>query len=404
MGTFGRNGGKRWLWLPALIILLGAYGYWADHRPLPSLKPSPVNQITKRAPASKLAWPHEQAAAGVVGSSVLDIHGAQKPLPTASTAKLITALCVLRQKPLKPGEQGPTITLTPADVALYNSYNAQAGSVVLVAAGEQVSEYQVLEAMMLPSANNMADSLAIWAFGSLPAYADFANAYLQQLGLTGTHIGSDASGFNPSTTSTAHDLAIIGEMAMQNPVLSQIVGLHSVNGFPLANTIKNVNFLLGTDNIIGIKTGNTDQAGGVFVGAAQVSLSGQPVTVVTAVIGAPNLWQSMHDSLPLIQSAQANFSLIKLASKGAGLARYTEPWGGSVAATASRDLSAQAWNGSSVTAKVSLESISPLAQAGQTVGHATISKSPYASQQSIAIKLRNAPTKPSLWWRLTHPF
>ncbi|HVA11570.1 MAG TPA: hypothetical protein VNG32_05420, partial [Candidatus Dormibacteraeota bacterium] len=232
-----------------------------------------------------------------------------------------------------------------------------------------------------------------------------ANSYLQQLGLTGTHIGTDASGFAPSTTSTAHDLAVIGELAMQNPVLAQIVGLHSVNGFPVANTIKNVNFLLGTDNIIGVKTGNTDSAGGVFVGAARVIVNNQPVVIVTTVIGAPNLWQAMHDSLPLIQSAtKANFSPVTATLTGSVTGHYQQPWGGSIAAVATRNLTVQAWNGSTVNAYIQLKAISPSSRAGQTVGSVTIPKSALAGQQSIPVKLQSSPTKPSLGWRLTHPF
>lgn len=406
MKTVGHGGGKLWLWLVVLIVMLGAYGYWAAQRPLPDLSPVAVEQFELRTPVSKLTWPgNEQAAVGIIGSRILDTHGAQTPLPTASTAKLITALAVLHQKPLNLGEQGPTITLGANDVALYNSYKGQAGSVIPVTAGERVSEYQMLEAMMLPSANNMADSLAIWAFGSLPAYTSFANSYLQQLGLAGTHVGSDASGFAPSTTSTARDLVILGQLAMQDPVLAQIVGLSSVDGFPVANTIKNVNFLLGTDNIIGVKTGNTDMAGGVFVGAARAIVNNQPVTIVTTVIGAPNLWQAMHDSLSLIQSAtQANFSPVTAASGGSVVGHYQQPWGGTLTAVAARTLTVRAWNGSTVTAWISLQPVSPTARTGQTVGSVIIPKSALAEQQSIPVKLGTGPTRPSLWWRLTHPF
>lgn len=402
----GSGNGKWWLWLVTAFALLGGYGYWALHRPLPSLSPVAVQQFELQTPVSKLAWPsNEQAAVGIVGDKILETHGAQKPLPTASTAKLITALAVLRQKPLNLNEQGPVITLGPADVALYNSYKAQSGSVVPVTAGEQISEYQMLEAMLLPSANNMADSLAIWTFGSLPAYADFANSYLRELGLADTHVGTDASGFAPSTTSTAHDLVVLGELAMQDPVLAQIVGLSSVNGFPVANTIKNVNSLLGIENIVGIKTGNTDSAGGVFVGAARITVNNRPVVIVTTVIGAPDLWQSMYESVPLIQSAaQTNFSPVTVASASSVVGHYQQPWGGTLAAVAARDLTTRAWNGSTVTAEVRLKTLTPTARAGQTVGSVVIPQSALGNQQSIAVKLQDSPTKPPVWWRLTHPF
>lgn len=390
----------------AIIILLGGYGYWAWKRPLPLLKPA-SSSVQSQSPtiSAKLSWPAAgQSAVGVVGNPDLATHGQQKATPTASTAKLITALVVLRQKPLKTGEQGPTVTLTANDVAIYKNYVAQDGSLVKVQAGERITEYQMLQAMLLPSANNMADSLAIWAFGSLRAYSDAANGYLAQLGLAHTKVGTDASGLASSTTSTARDLVRIGELVMQNPVLAQIVGQPSASGVPVVNNIKNVNSLLGGNGIVGIKTGNTDQAGGVFVSASRTTVNGQPVTIVTALANSPSLWQAMHDSLPLIRSAQANFSPVKPVTKGAVVGHYKLPWDGSVAAVASKNLSLTAWNGSPVASTTELQLVSATAQAGQTVGSVKVPKSAVSKQMSVSVELQTAPTKPSIWWRLLHPF
>ncbi|HSX45419.1 MAG TPA: D-alanyl-D-alanine carboxypeptidase, partial [Candidatus Saccharimonadia bacterium] len=237
------NRKSRWIrWVVAFAVIVVLYLAWAIFRPLPGINATGPRTLSLTTPDTVLAWPAAgQSAVGVTGTNILLAHGVQKPAPTASTAKLITCLLVLKQKPLSVGQQGPTITLTPGDVAIYNSYLAHAGSTVPVAAGEQISEYQMLEAILLPSANNMADSLAIWAYGSLPAYTAAANAWLKQQGLADTTVGSDASGYNPSTVSTAADLVRIGEMAMQSPVLAGVVGQTSAAGIPMAGTIKNVN-------------------------------------------------------------------------------------------------------------------------------------------------------------------
>jgi len=161
--------------------------------------------------------------------------------------------------------------------------------------------------MMLPSANNMADSLAVWAYGSLPAYATAANSYLTSLDLHDTHVGTDASGLNASTVSSTHDLVLLGELAMQNPVLAEIVGTSSVDGFPLVGTITNTNTLLGQDGIVGVKTGNSDDAGGVFVFAADYTKSdGQKITIVGAVQGLPDLDAALQAAQTLLHSAEQN--------------------------------------------------------------------------------------------------
>jgi D-alanyl-D-alanine carboxypeptidase (penicillin-binding protein 5/6) len=357
------------------------------------------------ATASKLAWPAQgQAAVGILNSSVVEAHGVQQPIPTASTAKLITALTVLGAKPLKPGQPGPNLTIGPNDVAIYNNYVAQDGSVVPVQNGEQISEYQALQALLLPSANNIADSLAIWAFGSLQNYAQAANQFLESEGIVETHVGKDASGFDPSTTSDARDLVKIGQLAMQNPVLTQIVSQSTASGIPVAGTVKNVNFLLGQNGIIGIKTGNTDQAGGVFVSASTTTVNHKPVTIITAVIGAADLWHAMNDSLTLVKSAQANFSTVPVVHAGAVVGSYTLLWGGSVKAVANKTVATTAWNGSNSSPKINLKKIKANTAADSQVGAVSTASSFVSSQASSPITLQSAPTKPPVSWRLMHPF
>jgi serine-type D-Ala-D-Ala carboxypeptidase (penicillin-binding protein 5/6) len=388
-----------------LILFIGvAYFVWCLLKPLPALQPESANStIETKTAASALAWPSSQAAVSVVGADIIETNQPAKPVPTASTAKIITALMVLNKKPLKVGEQGPIITLGPNDVDIYQKYVAQDGSVVPVLAGEQISEYQALQTVMLPSANNMADSLAIWSYGSLGAYAEAANAYLKQQGLSGSHVGSDASGLAANSTSTASDLAKLGSLAMQNSVLAQIVGQSSATGIPIVGTIKNVNDLIGLNGIVGVKTGNSNEAGGAFVSASKTAVNNKPVVITTAVVNAPSLFASMKDSLPLIKSAQTNFSVVEVASKNQVAGKYSLPWGGSVDAISAKDLSLSFWNGSTVTASATLQEIPANSTSGSLTGKITIKKSALNDSKSVPLVLKNTPAQPSLWWRLTHP-
>jgi serine-type D-Ala-D-Ala carboxypeptidase (penicillin-binding protein 5/6) len=417
MKTSGRRGGKRrqrrrYLAVLAVTVVVllfgGGYGYWALHRPLPLLQPvAGTLELRATNATNTLLWPSAgQSAIAIIDSPILETHGMQTPVPTASTAKLITALVVLNAKPLALNQPGPILSLTASDVALYDSYVAQDGSVVPVQTGEQISEYQVLQTLLLPSANNMADSLAIWAFGSLDAYKAAATDYLTQHGLTATHIGSDASGFSPGTTSTADDLVKLGTLAMQNPVLAQIVNQSTAIGIPVAGTIKNVNFLLGSDGIIGIKTGNTDQAGGVFVSASRIPVNGKPVTIVTAVVDQPSLLDAMKSSQSLIQSAQTNFKPARVVTAGAAVDSYALPWSnhGNVQAIASQNLTVTTWLGSpTATALAQAKPVPASATAGKTVGTITTEPSPFSSPQQTPLKLQTAIPKPSIWWRFLHP-
>jgi D-alanyl-D-alanine carboxypeptidase (penicillin-binding protein 5/6) len=261
-----------------------------------------------------------------------------------------------------------------------------------------------LQAIMLPSANNMADSLAIWAYGSLSAYTAAANAYMTELGLPNTRIGSDASGLAPDSVSTARDLVKLGELAMQSPVLAQIVSQATATSIPLTTAVKNVNFLLGTSNIIGVKTGNSDQAGGVYVSASKATVNNKPVVIVTALVGTPDLTSSVQGSLPLIRSAQTNFSAQSIiASRDTVVGSYHLPWGGDVTAIASKDFSMSAWNGTNLSAKIQLDKIAGNSVAKQTVGKVTAQHTSLSDESSIPVTLRDSVREPSVWWQIVHP-
>ena len=90
--------------------------------------------------------------------------------PTASTAKMILGLAIMEAKPFNLGEQGEVLTITPEFYQKYLWYLNHGGSHTVVSEGEEISEYDALMAVFLPSSNNMADSLAIWAFGSIDNY------------------------------------------------------------------------------------------------------------------------------------------------------------------------------------------------------------------------------------------
>src|SRR5579862_5260544 len=100
-----------------VVVLGGGYVYWTLTRALPPLTPSyRVRRLRIRTAAGRLAWPDRESAVRVAAARVLETHGAQTPVPIASTSKLITALSALRVRPLGIGQQGPRITLSHADV------------------------------------------------------------------------------------------------------------------------------------------------------------------------------------------------------------------------------------------------------------------------------------------------
>lgn len=257
----------------------------------------------KPAYAAEVAWPAEAKAAaiGIQGSGVVGSHNDSKPRPIASIAKVITALAILEKKPLKGDESGPLVPITEYDEQLYRDYVAQNGTVVLIKAGVPISERDALEAMLLPSANNVADTTAIWAFGSLKNYRDYANGMLKRLGLKDTTVGTDASGLDPSTKSTASDLVRLGEIALKNPIISHIVALPAAH-IPFAGDIPNYNAMVTKHGYTGLKPGESIQAGNTLLFSANDTANGKPVTIIGAILGTENYRESNAGALQMVDS------------------------------------------------------------------------------------------------------
>jgi D-alanyl-D-alanine carboxypeptidase (penicillin-binding protein 5/6) len=367
------------LLLVSIILVLSAEAV-LYLRPLPALQP--VVNIKNPVAESSIAlpWPsYGQSAIGAQGFGVLETNGGQNPAPIASVAKVMTAYSVLKQKPISPGQQGPVITINDQDVLTYNDYFTKGGSVAKVSTGEQISEYQALQALMLPSANNFADTLATWAFGSMDKYILYANSQAKELGMSNTHI-SDASGFSPQTLSSAHDLVLLGQAAIKNPVLAEIVAQGQAT-IPVAGDIHNVNWLLGTDNVNGIKTGNTDAAMGCFLFSSVRSIGGNKITVIGA-----------------INASDQGFESINAVKPGQVIGYYKLPWGGRTDAVAKGALPFFVWKGDTLTLSAKLNSIKAPKDKGAVVG--AVNGKTERKTDSTAVILAQPVSSPSWKWRV----
>ncbi|HWD07801.1 MAG TPA: hypothetical protein VHA57_01780 [Actinomycetota bacterium] len=385
----------RWQWWLVGVVVLSLLAVVADagvawaHRSWPT--PYVVKAVASfRQDGLPLAWPSVGAAAvGAVGDGVLAVTGADTPRAMASTAKLITALTVLQKAPLSPGQSGPTLTVTPAIAATFGQYYLVDGSEVPLTAGEQINEYQALQALLIPSADDIADALADWFYGTISHYLAAANLLVRQLGMTETVVSGDASGFLPSSVSTPDDLVLLGEAALANPVIASIVGQKSMT-MPDGLTETSTDQLLGVDGIEGIKTGNTDAAGGVFVFAAEHPVGTQTVTVVGAVMGAPTLEASFAESRALLASAEANFAAVTPVQAGQVLATYHVAWQKAVQVVAEHDLSTVAWLGETIQPTLTLQAIHPPLSRNGAVGVVSIDIGPESSSSPVELRGRIA--------------
>ena len=196
----------------------------------------------------------------------------------------MTADSVLRDHPLQLGQDGPAITLTDADVADTDRRAGHDESVVSVAAGEQLTDRQALQAVLVPSANNIAAVLARWDAGSADRFVARMNAAVRALGMSRTRY-TDPSGFDDTTVSTALDQVHI--IVKDAPAgFREHRGTPSVT-LPVAGTVHNTNTVLRHAGFVGVKTGSDAAAGGCFAFRAIRWIDGKQTTITGVVLGQP---------------------------------------------------------------------------------------------------------------------
>ena len=330
----------------ALLVILAAAGAFNYLRPIPAVAAThlltPTEVVEGTPPA--LPWPARgSAAVGVSGLGFIASSGNETAIPAASVTKVMTALVLVNDKPLQKDQPGPSVTLGDADVESYESDLRDQQSVVKVAAGEQLTELQLLQGMLVPSANNYAETVARWDAGSIDAFVAKMNARAMALHLTHTKF-ADASGASASSVSTPTDLMTLGMVAMQNPVLAQLVTLGQVS-LPVAGVVYNVNAALGKVGIFGIKTGSGLNTGANFLFAANATVDGHTIVVYGCVMGQPSLDIAFSSAQTLIRAMSAALHVRRVLSRHQSVATYTTPWGEQTDLVSADDVDLAEWPG-----------------------------------------------------------
>lgn len=349
-------------------------------------------------------------ADGVLAATQADVS-----CPIGSVAKTMTALVVLQHHPLSAGEAGPALTMTAADVRLYQQAVAEQGSSIPVVEGEQLTERQLLLALMLPSANNIAETLAQWVAGSRDAFIGLLNQQAAALHMSRTHF-SDPSGYSPATVSSAADLVLLATAALAVPTLVDVVSTQTAT-LPDGLVLHNLDALLASEpGWIGIKTGWTPQAGGCLLFAARQGggPGSAPVTLAGAVLGQPpessvspthpELGGAFQAARAAATAALAGYAEVPLASLRPHITgSVSVPWGTAARLAAGSGVSANPLmfirEGTALQVSVSVGRVGVPSSAGTVVGSAVgslkerpVVRWPVVLDGQVAV--------PPWWWRL----
>ncbi|MFC1433277.1 D-alanyl-D-alanine carboxypeptidase family protein [Streptacidiphilus sp. N1-3] len=396
------------LWGGLLCFLLVVLAVVQVLRPLPTpdLKLTAASNFAFTGSAPTLAWPPSgQATAEVSGLGSLGHTGSDNPVPIASVTKVMTAHLILKDHPLKSGELGPLITVDKQAQTEYQQSVSSGESSAKVTEGEQISEYQALQMLLIPSANNIARLLGRWDAGSDAAFVTRMQSEAGALGMTKSTY-TDPSGLEGSTRSTANDQLKLAETVMLDPVFREIVGTASFTP-PGDKLTYNNNDLLDKNGVIGIKTGSSTAALGCLMWAAEQKIGGTTQTVLGVVLSQPAvngvgyLPMVLANSKKVILSAEAALQSHTIAKKGDVVGYADDGLGGKVPVVASKDVTVVGWG--SLSVDVSLDppigGLPHTAKAGTTVGTLEVGTGP--SAQQIPVTLQADLTAPSYQARLT---
>ncbi|MFF4470400.1 D-alanyl-D-alanine carboxypeptidase family protein [Streptomyces sp. NPDC001599] len=219
---------------------------------------------------TSLPWPREGQAAvrleGFGDRGDLGTHGPNRPVPIASVTKVMTAYVILRDHPLRRSESGPRITV---DRQAADESVSGIESSVPVTQGQRLSQRRLLELILVPSGNNIARLLARWDAGSQEAFVGKMNRTAAGLGMTRTTY-TGASGFEPTTTSTAADQLKLARQVVRDEVFRSVVAQSHTVVPGTSRTLDNTNALLDTPGVVGTKTGSSTPAGGALMWAVTV--------------------------------------------------------------------------------------------------------------------------------------
>lgn len=256
--------------------------------------------------------PHHTAHAAILyersTNTVLFGHNIHQRRAPASLTKMMTAIVAVENGLLN------DIVTVSANAA------GTRGSSANLYAGQQIRLLDLLYGLLLNSGNDAAVAIAEHVAGSVEAFADMMNERAREMGLQNTQFRNPHGLDEPGHYSTAFDLALLTDAAMNYPQIAEIIKTkeHQWN-----ETLywRNTNRLLWQmQGAEGVKTGTTGQAGNCLIAA----VSDDGMQLVSVVLGSSNRWA---DSERILNYGFSHFHRLTLVEKGEVVAEVSLPTG-----------------------------------------------------------------------------
>lgn len=217
----------------------------------------------------------------------------------ASTTKIMTATIIIENCDL---EKNVTVSKKAARTG---------GSRLGLKENDKITIKDLLYGLLLVSGNDAAVCLAESCSGSVLEFANLMNKKASDLGLINTHFETPHGLDSDNHYTTAYELALLTDYALNNSTFSEIVGTKNytinINGKP--KTLNNTNELLGNVNgVYGVKTGFTNGANRCLV----TSCKRDNIDIICVVLGCDTKNFRSSDSKKLIEYSFSNFEYVNI--------------------------------------------------------------------------------------------
>lgn len=217
----------------------------------------------------------------------------------ASTTKIMTAIVILENCDLS----------QPTQVS--KKAAGTGGSRLGLKVGDKITINDLLYGLLLCSGNDAAVCLAETCSGSVKDFSNLMNLKAKELGLKNSHFETPHGLDSDEHYTTAYELALLTNYALENPIFKKIVGTKlytiTINGYP--KTLSNTNELLGNLNgVYGVKTGFTNGANRCLVTACKRN----NMDIICVVLGCDTKKFRTNDSIKLIEYAFNNFEYVNI--------------------------------------------------------------------------------------------
>lgn len=219
----------------------------------------------------------------------------------ASTTKIMTLL--VAQENIKIYDDTFTMTTDITD-PLYVAEATVAGFL----SGEVIKMTDLLYGTILPSGADAAVGLANKISGGEAQFVELMNKKVKELGLKNTHFTNVTGLFDKDHYSSAYDMAVILETAIQNPICRKILSTYQYRSNPtnkhpdgLLMSATLFNYMYGTEpetaTIVGGKTGFVNESGFCIASFGKNNTTENEYIVVT--FKNSSRWPAIHGQIDL---------------------------------------------------------------------------------------------------------